>query len=188
MYNTLKYVFSIDYMNINNIGEYIPEVKFKVEDIQKWNEHNFFFKDNNWNLLWYIRFNYVDQWTWPSIYVNETSSSYWFKHFPEYFRKLYEENWYNSNIKLKDFWKDMYIYVFNYILENYPKVKIINFCSLDKKENRESISRIIKRVQDESKDLIEKVLWWNNDWVCSTIFLNNWVKELTLKEILEKNK
>lgn len=129
----------------------------------------FYFRNLNWDLLWYICITDEDFHEWSRMfYVTSTVSSYKLeenvsKH-PSRIEMM-KENWYTW-ASLKGFWSTMLEEVLSYFQSKYPdSKKHVKMISYD--ENRPFTEALVNKTKEKTQWIIWKQYWWNEEYTCS---------------------
>ena len=134
------------------------------------------FRNQDWLLLWMIRFSITrNEWIYLTIYVKDTISAY--KYRINCSQNIQEELQQRkvSEYWIPCFWKIMTEILLRYLREFYPwKNIVVNFVSLDRPKNQEAIRNMVFYVADKCSDICTSSGWWNDDNYSATIQL--WLK------------
>lgn len=119
----------------------------------------FFFRDFENNLIWYIKLNLVDnEFSSDLAYMIDVTTASWYDFLPEIIRWIYDNSWYNPLVKYKWYATFFVEYVLKYIRENYPQKRMVLVACLP--QNYEKLRAVITDVNTRV-DWI-RLMWWSD--------------------------
>lgn len=154
-------------MNINSVNSFSNfefDLELKEESKYGFFTREYFFK-KNWNLLWYIKVNFLDREKDDNIArIIDTTSSSWFYYMTDYMKSIYIKNGYKSKYSIS--W--VAVFFLEYVLTDIKKTFNNNDClilvsSINWREKY--LSKVIDSVKEKISNLIKEVWWWSE--VCS---------------------